>query len=85
MLVDEMIISDCQVVTSESAAAAWRHDGSADGGGAGRAGQQARAAGAGLPDRVRHGESCLVLQIYPSVPQPVVQSRRRPLLGPSPG
>ena len=27
----------------------------------------------------------LVPQIDPSVPQPVVQSRRRPLLGPSPG
>ena len=27
----------------------------------------------------------LVPQISPSVPQPVVQSRRRPLLGPSPG
>ena len=27
----------------------------------------------------------VVPQIYPSVPQPVVQSRRRPLLGPSPG
>ena len=30
-------------------------------------------------------EICLVPQIDPSVPQPVVQSRRRPLLGPSPG
>ena len=29
--------------------------------------------------------SWLVPQIDPSVPQPVVQSRRRPLLGPSPG
>ena len=29
--------------------------------------------------------SLLVPQIDPSVPQPVVQSRRRPLLGPSPG
>ena len=29
--------------------------------------------------------SALVPQIDPSVPQPVVQSRRRPLLGPSPG
>ena len=29
--------------------------------------------------------SDLVPQIDPSVPQPVVQSRRRPLLGPSPG
>ena len=28
---------------------------------------------------------CVVPQIDPSVPQPVVQSRRRPLLGPSPG
>ena len=27
----------------------------------------------------------VVPQIDPSVPQPVVQSRRRPLLGPSPG
>ena len=27
----------------------------------------------------------VVPQIYSSVPQPVVQSRRRPLLGPSPG
>ena len=27
----------------------------------------------------------LVLCVAPSVPQPVVQSRRRPLLGPSPG
>ena len=32
----------------------------------------------GTPDPV-------VPQIDPSVPQPVVQSRRRPLLGPSPG
>ena len=31
-------------------------------------------------------DSCLLVpQIDPSVPQPVVQSRRRPLLGPSPG
>ena len=30
-------------------------------------------------------ENRLVPQIDPSVPQPVVQSRRRPLLGPSPG
>ena len=29
--------------------------------------------------------SRIVPQIDPSVPQPVVQSRRRPLLGPSPG
>ena len=29
--------------------------------------------------------SLLVQQIDPSVPKPVVQSRRRPLLGPSPG
>ena len=29
--------------------------------------------------------SAVVLQIDPSVPQPVSQSRRRPLLGPSPG
>ena len=29
--------------------------------------------------------SFIVPQIDPSVPQPVVQSRRRPLLGPSPG
>ena len=29
--------------------------------------------------------SGVVPQIDPSVPQPVVQSRRRPLLGPSPG
>ena len=31
------------------------------------------------------GEPQLVLCSAPSVPQPVVQSRRRPLLGPSPG
>ena len=31
------------------------------------------------------GECWLVLCSDPSVPQPVVQSRRRPLLGPSPG
>ena len=31
------------------------------------------------------GESQLVLCSAPSVPQPVVQSQRRPLLGPSPG
>ena len=30
-------------------------------------------------------EVSLVLCSTPSVPQPVVQSRRRPLLGPSPG
>ena len=30
-------------------------------------------------------EAEVVPQIDPSVPQPVVQSRRRPLLGPSPG
>ena len=30
-------------------------------------------------------EANVVPQIYPSVPQLVVQSRRRPLLGPSPG
>ena len=29
--------------------------------------------------------SGVVLCVAPSVPQPVVQSRRRPLLGPSPG
>ena len=32
-----------------------------------------------------HGVSVIVPQIDPSVPQSVVQSRRRPLLGPSPG
>ena len=32
-----------------------------------------------------HLTYCLVPQIDPSVPQPVVQSRRRPLLEPSPG
>ena len=32
-----------------------------------------------------NGECGVVLCSAPSVPQPVVQSRRRPLLGPSPG
>ena len=32
-----------------------------------------------------YGTFYLVLLNDPSVPQPVVQSRRRPLLGPSPG
>ena len=46
---------------------------------------------AGLPHNLRLDTTCLpspsplVPQIDPSVPQPVVQSRRRPLLGPSPG
>ena len=40
--------------------------------------------------QIRHdagvtGRSHLVLCSAPSVPQPVVQSRRRPLIGPSPG
>ena len=35
--------------------------------------------------RVREEVQRLVLCNAPSVPQPVVQSRRRPLLGPSPG
>ena len=35
--------------------------------------------------RVREEVQRLVLCSAPSVPQPVVQSRRRPLLGPSPG
>ena len=34
---------------------------------------------------LRRRRSVLVPQIDPSVPQPVVKSRRRPLLGPSPG
>ena len=38
-----------------------------------------------LPPRVLSEVFRLVPQIDPSVPQPVVQSRRRPLLGPSPG
>ena len=49
-------------------------------------GHRARQPGApcaGLP-RV-YSQYSLVLCKAPSVPQPVVQSRRRPLLGPSPG
>ena len=38
----------------------------------------------GRGSRGRH-QSGLLPQIDPSVPQPVEQSRRRPLLGPSPG
>ena len=54
----------------------------AAGGGGGAAGQGA----ARLHDRGRGGSATqLVLCSGPSVPQPVVQSRRRPLLGPSPG
>ena len=40
-------------------------------------------AGEGEDDGVHH--LGVVLCKAPSVPQPVVQSRRRPLLGPSPG
>ena len=36
--------------------------------------------------QVQGGEVVTIVpQIDPSLPQPVVQSRRRPLLGPSPG
>ena len=38
-----------------------------------------------VDDLVVAGVCLLVLCSAPSVPQPVVQSRRRPLLGPSPG
>ena len=41
--------------------------------------------GAVRNDPVHDEVSVLVPQIDPSVPQLVVQSRRRPLLGPSPG
>ena len=37
------------------------------------------------PSTICDYELLLVLCSAPSVPQPVVQSRRRPLLGPSPG
>ena len=37
------------------------------------------------PHRVADPPPVTVLCSAPSVPQPVVQSRRRPLLGPSPG
>ena len=37
------------------------------------------------PAHTYRGQPLLVQQIDPSVPQPVVQSQRRPLLGPSPG
>ena len=47
--------------------------------GRGRGGERAEAG------RGRGPGPGLVPQIAPSVPQPVVQSRRRPLLGPSPG
>ena len=38
-----------------------------------------------FPHLFRYGQQEVVPQIDPSVPQLVVQSRRRPLLGPSPG
>ena len=38
-----------------------------------------------IPGNPEPGSLRVVPQIDPSVPQPVVQSRRRPLLGPSPG
>ena len=40
---------------------------------------------AGEGEAATTSEVQVVPQIDPSVPQPVVQSRRRPLLGPSPG
>ena len=62
-------------------------DGAAPGGGLGLL-RRALGPRGGVGEREDDGRGVgprLVLCKAPSVPQPVVQSRRRPLLGPSPG